>query len=72
MSKIIHTQKGKDSRKRSPERVSTEDDKAVVLNLTLTAGTFKRLTSMRKAKGALNETELIRVGISNMLDTNGY
>lgn len=72
MSKLLPTQKGKDSRKRAPVRVSDEDDKPVVVNLTITGRTFKRLSAMRKSKGSLNETELIRVGISNMLDANGY
>lgn len=72
MSIKIPAQKGKDTRKRAPARVSTEEDKPVVLNLTLTALIFKRLSAMKKSKGALNETELIRVGISNMLDTNGF
>lgn len=72
MSTKIPTKTRKDDRKRSPKRTSTESDKAVVLNLTITAGTFKRLMAMRQAKGALNETELIRVGISSMLDANGY
>lgn len=72
MSKILPIHKAKDSRKRAPVRVSTEDGKPVVLNLTITGGIFKRLSAMRLAKGSLNETELIRVGISNMLDANGF
>lgn len=72
MSKIMPTPNKKDQRKRSPERFPTEDEKPVVLNLTITAAIFKRLANMRRAKGSLNETELIRVGISNMLDVNGF